>query len=53
MSKVAREINYNIPRIGMCFDAIPNLSPPSHNISSSLQGLINHRLKNLLTRVNT
>jgi hypothetical protein len=35
MSKVAREVSYNIPKIGMLLDAIPNPSPPSYNISSS------------------
>jgi hypothetical protein len=36
MSKVSREGSYNIPKIGMFLDAIPNPPPPSHNISSSL-----------------
>jgi len=39
MSKVAREISYSIPRIGMFLDAIPNPSPSSHNISNSLQSI--------------
>jgi hypothetical protein len=39
MPKVAREGSYNIPKIGMLFDAIPNPFPLSHSISNSFQGL--------------